>query len=147
MGNVTFDTMRKGYNRYQVEDKLNEMDQELAMLNRKVDMYRERANEANEQLKTIKDKYQFVVEGLSAKEKAADEMAHMATKEANMIVDTANVNADIIVKEALMTARTILLEIAKLGNEASEIKGNMKEQLEALSKALEAFEVPNIPEI
>ncbi|MEF9962105.1 MAG: DivIVA domain-containing protein [Erysipelotrichaceae bacterium] len=147
MGNVTFDTMRKGYNRYQVEDKLNEMDQELAVLNRKVDMYRERANEANEQLKTIKDKYQFVVEGLSAKEKAADEMAHMATKEANMIVDTANVNADIIVKEALMTARTILLEIAKLGNEASEIKGNMKEQLEALSKALEAFEVPNIPEI
>ncbi|MEF9920847.1 MAG: DivIVA domain-containing protein [Erysipelotrichaceae bacterium] len=147
MGKVTFDTMRKGYNRYQVDDKLNEMDQELAMLNRKVEMYRERANEASEQLKTIKDKYQFVVEGLSAKEKAADEMAHMATKEANMIVDTANVNADIIVKEALMTARTILLEIAKLGNEAYELKGNMKEQLNALSKALEAFEVPIIPEV
>lgn len=147
MSKMIFDTMRNGYNRYQVDDKVNEMDQELTMLNRKVDMYRERSTEVEKQLHSIKTKYQFIMEGLSAKEKAADEMAHLATKEANLIVDTAQANADIIVKEALMTARTILLEIAKLGNEASELKGNMADQLEALSQALEEFEIPPIPDL
>lgn len=147
MAKTLFDTMKNGYNRYQVEDRLNEMDQEMAMLNRKVEMYRQRSQEVEKQLNVIKRKYQFVVEGLSAKERAADDMARMAMKEANMIVDTAQANADVIVKEALMTARSILLDIAKLGMEASELKGTMREQLEQLSAALEEFEIPPIPDL
>lgn len=147
MAKTLFDTMKNGYNRYQVEDRLNEMDQEMAMLNRKVEMYRQRSQEVEKQLNVIKRKYQFVVEGLSAKERAADDMARMAMKEANMIVDTAQANADVIVKEALMTARSILLDIAKLGMEASELKGTMREQLEQLSDALEEFEIPPIPDL
>ena len=82
-----------------------------------------------------------------SKERAADDMARMAMKEANMIVDTAQQNADVIVREALMTARSILLDIAKLGTEASELKGNMYEQLQELSRALHEFEVPPIPDM
>ena len=147
MANPLFDTMTNGYNRYQVDDYLNEMESQTAMLHRKVEMYRQRSEEVEKQLNVIKQKYQFVVDGLSAKERAADDMARMAMKEANMIVDTAQHNADVIVKEALMTARSILLDIAKLGSEASELKGNMYEQLQELSRALDEFEIPPIPDM
>jgi len=119
MAKPLFDSMKNGYNRYQVDDYLNELEGQTAMLHRKVEMYRQRSEEVEKQLNVIKQKYQFVVDGLSAKERAADDMARMAMKEANMIVDTAQHNADVIVKEALMTARSILLDIAKLGSEAS----------------------------
>ena len=46
-----------------------------------------------------------------------------------------------------MTARSILLDIAGLGKEAAQLKGSMKEQLDVLEKALNAFEVPPIPDM
>ncbi|MDE6195297.1 MAG: DivIVA domain-containing protein [Erysipelotrichaceae bacterium] len=147
MSERQFDIMKNGYNRYQVEDYLDDLENRMAMLHRKVDMYRQRSEEVEKQLNQIKEEYHHVVHNLSMKEKAAEEMARIAMKEANVIVDTAQMNADVIVKEALMTARSILLDIAKLGNEASELKGTMYEQLESLSKALDAFEVPPIPDM
>lgn len=95
MAKPLFDNMKNGYNRYQVDDYLNEMESQTAMLHRKVEMYRQRSEEVEKQLNVIKQKYQFVVDGLSAKERAADDMARMAMKEANMIVDTAQHNADV----------------------------------------------------
>ena len=141
-----FDVMKNGYNRYQVDDHLMELHDRIAMLTHKVELYRMRSEDVEEQLKTIRSKYEFVVTGLAAKEKAAEDMARLAMREANTIVDTAQQNADVIVKEALMTARSILLDIASLGKEATQLKGSMKEQLDSLQKALDAFEVPVIPD-
>ena len=85
------------------------------------------------------------MENLAIREKAAGEMARIAMKEANMVVDTAQKNADAIVKESLIMARGILLDIARLGNEANELKGSMKDELRQLEAALDEFETPNIP--
>nr|WP_283809456.1 DivIVA domain-containing protein [Copranaerobaculum intestinale] len=142
-----FDTMKNGYNRFQVDDCLMKLHDEIAMLTHKVELYRMRSEDVEEQLKDIKQKYEFVVTGLAAKEKAAEDMSRLAMREANTIVNTAQQNADVIVKEALMTARSILLDIAGLGKEAAQLKGSMKEQLDVLEKALNAFEVPPIPDM
>lgn len=141
-----FDTMRNGYNRYQVDDKIASMNEELAMLYRKLDMYQLQSEEMEKQMRLVKEKYQLVVDSLAAKERAAQDLTRIAMKDANTIVNTAHSNADLIVQEALMTARKILLDIAKLGSEASELKGTMKEQLESLSHTLERFEIPPIPD-
>ena len=50
---------------------------------------------------------------------------------------------DVIVKEALASARTILLEVNKLGEETGEIKSRMLNELVKLDRALNEFEVPN----
>ena len=142
-----FDTMRNGYNRYQVDDKVASMKEEIAMLYRKLDMYQMQSEEMKRQLASIKEKYQLVVDSLAAKERAAQDLTRIAMKDANTIVTTAHNNADQIVQEALMTARRILLDVAELGNEASSLKGNMREQLNALSEMLERFEVPPIPDM
>lgn len=142
-----FDNMKNGYNRYQVDDYLNELELQVSMLKQKAETYEQRNEDIEKQLKAIVKRYHFITDGLSAKEKAADEMTRMAVKEANMVVETAQHNADVIVKEALMMARTILLDIAKLGNEATELKGTMNEQVQALSRALDEFEVPPMPDM
>lgn len=142
-----FDTMKNGYNRYQVDDYLSELENQQAMLNQKVEMYQQRCEDVEKQLSNVIQRYQFIVEGLDAKERAADEMARIAMKEANMIVDTAHHNADVIVKEALMSARAILMDVAKLGSETSELKGNMKEQLQELTNMLDEFETVPIPDL
>ena len=147
MDEKRFDSMKNGYNRFQVDDRLRQLHDEIAMLTHKVELYRMRSEDVEEQLKDIKQKYEFVVTGLAAKEKAAEDMSRLAMREANTIVNTAQQNADVIVKEALMTARSILLDIAGLGKEAAQLKGSMKEQLDALEKALNAFEVPPIPDL
>ena len=67
MAKQLFDTMKNGYNRYQVEDYLNELEEKTAMLNRKVEMYRKRSEEVEHQLILIKRKYQYVVDNLAAK--------------------------------------------------------------------------------
>lgn len=147
MAKQLFDTMKNGYNRYQVEDYLNELEEKTAMLNRKVEMYQKRSEEMDQQLSLVKRKYQYVVDNLAAKEQAADDMARMAMRESNRIVETAQANADVIVKEALMAARSILLDVAKMGSEATELKGNMYEQLKIISRALDDFEVPPLPDM
>lgn len=147
MAKPLFDNMKNGYNRYQVDDYLNEVEQQTAMLNQKVELYQQRNEVMEQKLKEISERYDFICKGLQAKEKAADEMTRLAVKEANMIVETASHNADVIVKEALMMARTILMDVSRLGSEASELKGSMFEQIQALSKALEEFEVPSIPDM
>ena len=40
-----------------------------------------------------------------------------------------------------------MLDIARLGNEANEIKGSMKEELKQLELALDEFETPQIPDM
>lgn len=147
MDKDSFDTMRNGYNRYQVDDYIQTRKLQESSLQKQLDFFKQQQQETQSQLLFIQEQYEEVLRNLSMKEKAANEMARIAMKEANMIVDTAQQNADVIVREALMTARGILLDIARLGNEANDFKGTMKEQLQQLTLALDEFETPAIPDM
>ena len=103
--------------------------------------------ELTKELEELKKNYEEVNHNLQVKEMAASEMTRMAMKEANMIVDTANQNADAIVKEALMMARGILLDVSRIGNEASDMKENMQDELQRIVEALNRFETPIIPDL
>ena len=94
-----------------------------------------------------KKRYEEVCQNLSIKERAAYDMTRMAMKEANMIVETAHKNADVIVRESLMMAREVLSEIARLGKEAILLIGSMKDDVSRIAQALDEFETPQIPEM
>ena len=147
MDRYAFDTMKNGYNRYQVEDYIQTQKLQMESLQKKL----EKANLLKEELTTeyqeLETRYRDVSENLEVKEKAADEMTRMAMKEANMIVDTAHRNADAIVKESLMMARGILMEVARLGDEANDLKGSMRKELQKITQALDDFEAPEIPDL
>ena len=65
--------------------------------------------------------------------------------EANSIIDTAQNNADSIVREALSTARLILVDVSRLTSEISGMKAEVKSQLTTLQKSLDEFTIPPLP--
>ena len=145
MDKKSFDTMKNGYNRYQVDDYISLLSNENEELKKKQTVLLKQVEEMEKELAEKQQEYNKVMENLAIREEAAGEMARIAMKEANMVVDTAQKNADAIVKESLIMARGILLDIARLGNEANELKGSMKDELRQLEAALDEFETPNIP--
>ena len=145
MDRYAFDTMKNGYNRYQVEDYIQTQKLQMESLQKKLEKANLLKEELTREYQELETRYRDVSENLEVKEKAADEMTRMAMKEANMIVDTAHRNADAIVKESLMMARGILMEVARLGDEANDLKGSMRKELQKITQALDDFETPEIP--
>ena len=147
MDRYAFDTMKNGYNRYQVEDYIQTQKLQMESLQKKLEKANLLKEELTREYQELETRYQDVSENLEVKEKSADEMTRMAMKEANMIVDTAHRNADAIVKESLMMARGILMEVARLGDEANDLKGSMRKELQKITQALDDFEAPEIPDL
>ena len=147
MDRYAFDTMKNGYNRYQVEDYIQTQKLQMESLQKKLEKANLLKEELTREYQELETRYQDISENLEVKEKAADEMTRMAMKEANMIVDTAHRNADAIVKESLMMARGILMEVARLGDEANDLKGSMRKELQKITQALDDFEAPEIPDL
>lgn len=147
MDRYAFDTMKNGYNRYQVEDYIQTQKLQMESLQKKLEKANLLKEELTREYQELEMRYRDVSENLEVKEKAADEMTRMAMKEANMIVDTAHRNADAIVKESLMMARGILMEVARLGDEANDLKGSMRKELQKITQALDDFEAPEIPDL
>lgn len=147
MDRYAFDTMKNGYNRYQVEDYIQTQKLQMESLQKKLEKANLLKEELTREYQELESRYRDVSENLEVKEKAADEMTRMAMKEANMIVDTAHRNADAIVKESLMMARGILMEVARLGDEANDLKGSMRKELQKITQALDDFETPEIPDL
>ena len=147
MDRYAFDTMKNGYNRNQVEDYIQTQKLQMESLQKKLEKANLLKEELTREYQELETRYRDVSENLEVKEKAADEMTRMAMKEANMIVDTAHRNADAIVKESLMMARGILMEVARLGDEANDLKGSMRKELQKITQALDDFETPEIPDL
>ena len=147
MDRYAFDTMKNGYNRYQVEDYIQTQKLQMESLQKKLEKANLLKEELTREYQELETRYRDVSENLEVKEKAADEMTRMAMKEANMIVDTAHRNADAIVKESLMMARGILMEVARLGDVANDLKGSMRKELQKITQALDDFEAPEIPDL
>lgn len=145
MAKYEFQSMLKGYNRYQVDDHLDRLNEELDSYKQKLSLYEQRCEQLEEINKDVKEKYQLLLNEVRVREKAAEDIGRLALKEANIIVSTAQSNADVIIHEALASARQILLEVSKLGEETGEIKTRMMNQLNDLTRVLEGFEVPELP--
>lgn len=103
-GTPKFRVMKNGYDRFAVDDAVDRYVREIDSLKKQLDLTSRQIQSANEQLAVIRQRYQTLVSELTVKEKAADDIARLALKEANTIIETAQNNADAIVSEALTTA-------------------------------------------
>ena len=140
-----FRIMKNGYDRFAVDDAIERYQSEIENLEKKIELYSRQVETATDQLNMIKTRYQSLVTELAVKEKAADDISRMALKEANSIIDTAQNNADSIVREALSTARLILVDVSRLTSEISGMKAEVKNQLTTLQKSLDEFTIPTLP--
>ena len=142
---VKFDRMKDGYNRYQVDALIEELNMHISSLERSNEAYRNRCAQLEEQVSAMGKGGDSPVEHLREKEDAASQMVAIAMKEANTIGATAKQNADVIVSEALLNARLMLADIVKLADETEDAKGTMRRQTERISRLLDEFERVPVP--
>lgn len=143
----TFRVMKNGYDRFAVDDAVEQYALQIEQLERKLVLYQQQLMETTGQLEGIKDQYRELLRTEDSRKQTADDIARLSLREANDIINSANQNADLIIREALQSARGILEDLAALYNEAGVVKSDAKDKLEKLLKDLEEFNMPDMPDL
>lgn len=140
-----FRVMRQGYDRFEVDQMITNLEHDKTILTKQIELYQKQVESLQEQRDIIKKRYQQLVSESGVREKAAEEMSRLALREANSIIDTAYMNADMIVREAMSTSRQVLVEIARISNESNELRDELKEKLMELEVAIDDLTLLDAP--
>lgn len=144
---MKFEIMKQGYNRYEVDVYIKNLEQELEELNMKLNLYKKQLEEVLQRKEELQEKYNELSFSLQVKEKASEELSKMALKEANQVIEAAKKNSEFIIQEAFLSARLILIEVSKLGGATNEIKEQIKQRVEKLNEIISEFkDLPTIEE-
>ena len=95
----------------------------------------------------MKDRYNSIMSGIMARERAADDISRIALKEANQIIDAAKKNADFIIMESLNKSKVVLADLVKISNETGTLKQEMRDQLNKIYHDLDELKAPNLPDL
>ncbi|MBF1071612.1 MAG: DivIVA domain-containing protein [Solobacterium sp.] len=143
----TFRIMKNGYDRFAVDDVMEQYATQVAFLQRKLELYQEQMVETTEKLEDLQTRYNEIERAVDVRKDAADSITRLSLQEANDVMARAQNNADEIVKEALSVARSILLDLSQLYTEAGEVKSDLSQQLTDLQKSLDNFKLPKLPDM
>ncbi|MBR2726382.1 MAG: DivIVA domain-containing protein [Solobacterium sp.] len=143
----TFRVLKNGYDRFAVDDAIEKYAAEVEDLQNKLKVYEEQIARMSEQMNALQTQYQNMANSLDAEKAAAENIARLSLREANEIIGTAQKNADLIVRQALITAREILSELSRLYTDANIIRESTRAKLEGLIKELDEFRLPKMPEM
>lgn len=143
----TFRVMKNGYDRFAVDDAIDQYAQQIEQLQKKLSLYQQQLVETTRTLEDMKQRYQQILTTEQSRQEAADNIARLSLREANEIISTAQKNADEIIREAISTARLILIDLTKLYSQATDVKDDMKKQLEQLLQQLDDFRIPQMPDM
>ena len=143
----TFRVMKNGYDRFAVDEAIERYAAEVDLLERKIEVYQEQLVETARQLEESKAKMIEMQNTEDVRKEAADSIARLSLREANEIINTAQKNADAIIREALTSARGILEDLTVLYQEAGNVKSDASGKLEHLLKELDSFSLPEMPDL
>ncbi len=143
----TFRVMKNGYDRFAVDDAIDQYALQVEQLQKKLELYQQQLVETTRALDDMKQRYQQILTTEQSRKEAAENIARLSLREANEIISTAQKNADEIVKEAISTARLILVDLSKLYSQAGDVKSDMRKQLEDMLTQLDDFRIPQMPDM
>lgn len=139
--------MKNGYDRFAVDDAIDQYALQVEQLQKKLELYQQQLVETTRVLDDMKQRYQQILTTEQSRKEAAENIARLSLREANEIISTAQKNADEIVKEAISTARLILVDLSKLYSQAGDVKSDMRKQLEDMLTQLDDFRIPQMPDM
>ena len=145
MAQSRFSLRRNQYSRSDADT--NRLEEENMLMREQLNRCQLQIQASNEQLALLRQRYQMLVNELSMKEKAAEEISRLALKEANHIVETAQGNADIIIREALVSAKMVFREIDKLTSQTKDMRSDIKTKLDSMGQMLDSFKIPEVDNI
>lgn len=142
-----FRIKRQGYDRFEVDKEMRRLETDNARLQEALALNKNQIQTLLNQREGLSKQYNKLSKEISIREKAAEEMARLALREANSIIETAYGNADLIVREAMSTARQLLIEISRISSQSQEIRVELNEKVLTLHEILQGLEFPEIPNI
>jgi len=143
----TFRVMKNGYDRFAVDDAVEQYAEQVETLEKKNLLYQQQLSQREAELDALKQKYTELENSIDGRREAAEEIARLSLREANDIIASAESNADAIVREALSTARLILVDLSKLYKDADVVKDGMSDQLQKMLEELDQFRIPEMPDM
>lgn len=143
----SFRVMRNGYDRFAVDSAIDNYTSQIEELEKEIATYKNNIEDLNHQLINMKDRYNSIMSGIMARERAADDISRIALKEANQIIDAAKKNADFIIMESLNKSMVVLADLVKISNETGTLKQEMRDQLNKIYHDLDELKAPNLPDL
>ena len=142
-----FNLVGNGYDCYQVNNEIDRLEYHIQELNEKIMMYQKQVETVNNQFTMIKKRYQLLVSELSMREKQADDVARLALKEANSMIEDAKNNADNIIQEAILEVQTYMDKIALYNKEATDSKKEVVDAVNNLLEKLDKYQQVELPQL
>ena len=142
-----FDLVRSGYDPNQVNNELDRLQSRINDLSEQILGYQSQIETMGRQFNTIRQRYQQLVSELAMRERAADDVARLALREANSVIETAQNNADDIIQESIVNAQSILREVNQYNQESQTIKINLKKAMQEYIEILNKYDVPAEPDL
>ena len=143
----SFRVMRNGYDRFAVDSAIDNYTSQIEELEKEIATYKNNIEDLNHQLINMKDRYNSIMSGIMARERAADDISRIALKEANQIIDAAKKNADFIIMESLNKSKVVLADLVKISSETGTLKQEMRDQLNKIYHDLDELKAPNLPDL
>ena len=137
--------MRQGYDRFEVDKSINELMYTQKSLEDQLVLYQQQIEALVAQRDSLDHRHSHLLSDIKVREKAAEEMARLSLKEANTIIETAYRNADLIVREAMSTARQLLVEVSRISTESHDLRDELTQKIYKLQNTLRGLEFPEIP--
>lgn len=107
-----FRVMKDGYDRFAVDDAVDNYEKRIQMLENEVGQLKKELNELQDKHDILKQEYSELSASVSVNSTVKEDIIRAAVMEANEVIGKANDNANRIVDEALSNA-AIIIEHAK----------------------------------
>ena len=140
-----FRLQRKGYDRFEVDREIDSLKKEVQAGREALELQKTQTQNIIQQKEHINRRYETLIDELRVRERAAEEMARMALREANAIIENAYDNADMIVREAMSSARLLLVEIARISTQSHVVRSELQDKIKELESVIDGLELPNTP--
>ena len=141
-----FNLVSNGYDCFQVNNEIDRLEYHIQELNEKILVYQNQIETVNNQFAMIKKRYQLLVSDLSSREKQADDVARLALKEANSMIDEAQKNADSIIEEAVLEVQNYIDSIKQFNDSQADANKVVREAVANLMEALNKYENVKLPD-
>lgn len=127
-----FDKQFRGYNKAEVDDRIQELKQEI-------DKQKALIQSMEEEMTDLKEQNTLLTKQISVHEKTNEEIARLALKEASELIEKAKRNANMILKESMEYVRGLSKDMDTFKQEAIDFRTNVvkmsKEMLETIDKS------------
>ncbi len=129
-----FPTKFRGYDPESVDLQINKLNQENETLVKKQESL-------EEEIKKLREENKILSHRIQIHEKASEEIARLALKEASELIEKAKRNANLILKESLDYVRTLSGEVEGFKEQAANFRSSVQKMSQDLLDIIDNSEV------